>query len=36
MEVTDRVSACLVRLPLYYDMSEEDVDFVVEKIQEFY
>jgi dTDP-4-amino-4,6-dideoxygalactose transaminase len=36
MEVTDRVSACLVRLPLYYDMREEDVDFVVAKIQEFY
>jgi dTDP-4-amino-4,6-dideoxygalactose transaminase len=36
MEVTDRVSACLVRLPLYYDMSEEDVDFVVKKIQKFY
>ena len=36
MEVTEQVSDCLLRLPLYYEMREEDVQFVVEKISQFY
>ncbi len=35
-EVTDDISDRLVRLPLYYEMSEDDVQFVVEKLDEFY
>ncbi len=33
--VTERVSDQLVRLPLFYDMQEEDVDRVIEKTLEF-
>ena len=31
MDVTNRVSDTLVRLPLYYDMTDADLDFVIEK-----
>ncbi len=33
---TQHYSHCLVRLPLYYDLTEEQVDFVVGKVLEFY
>ena len=33
---TTRESERLVRLPLYYGITEEEMDFVVEKIKEFY
>jgi dTDP-4-amino-4,6-dideoxygalactose transaminase len=36
MEITERISDCLLRLPLYYEMTQEDVCFVVEKIKNFY
>jgi len=36
LEVTERVSDCLLRLPLYYDMQKEDVHFISEKIGDFY
>jgi len=36
MSVTDEVSSHLLRLPLYYDMTEEDVTRVVETVSEFY
>jgi len=36
LEVTNRVSDCLLRLPLYYEMTREDAEFVVEKIIHFY
>lgn len=36
MEVTQQVSDCLLRLPLYYGMEEQTVKFVVEKVTEFY
>lgn len=36
MDVTDRISDCLLRLPLYYEMKEEDVFFVAEKINDYY
>ncbi|HQG66409.1 MAG TPA: dTDP-4-amino-4,6-dideoxygalactose transaminase [Smithella sp.] len=36
MEITERISDCLLRLPLYYEMKEEDVCFVTDKIKYFY
>ncbi len=36
MSVTDRVSDCLLRLPMYYDMQETDVDDVVNVIKKYY
>ncbi|MFA5323851.1 MAG: DegT/DnrJ/EryC1/StrS family aminotransferase, partial [Smithella sp.] len=36
MEVTDMVSDCLLRLPVYYEMTEEDVHIVTESINDFY
>ena len=35
MTVTNRVSDTLVRLPLYYDMTNADVDFVIGTACEF-
>jgi dTDP-4-amino-4,6-dideoxygalactose transaminase len=36
LEVTQRVSDCLLRLPLYYEMTAEDVQYVVEKMAHYY
>lgn len=36
LEVTDRISATLVRLPLYYDMSDAEQDRVVKEVTRFY
>ena len=36
MEVTQRVSECLLRLPMYYEMSPENVQYVVKRITQFY
>jgi dTDP-4-amino-4,6-dideoxygalactose transaminase len=36
MHVTNRISDTLVRLPLYYGMSDENVDTVVEAVEKFY
>ncbi|MGP8152839.1 MAG: DegT/DnrJ/EryC1/StrS family aminotransferase, partial [Smithella sp.] len=36
LKVTEMVSDCLLRLPLYYEMKDEDVHSVVEKITSFY
>lgn len=36
MQVTDRVSDCLLRLPLYFEMTTEDVDRVSAAIAEFF
>lgn len=36
MDVTNDISNRLLRLPLYYEMSENDVQFISEKIYEFY
>ncbi len=36
LEVTQRVSDCLLRLPLYYEMTQKDVQYVVSKISRFY
>jgi len=36
MNVTNKVSKCLLRLPLYYGMTEEDVLRVSDKIKNFY
>jgi len=36
MVVTDDVSACLLRLPLYYEMTEVDVEKVVTSVAGFY
>ena len=36
MRVTDNLSDRVLRLPVYYEMSEEDVDMVVEYVSRFY
>jgi dTDP-4-amino-4,6-dideoxygalactose transaminase len=36
MEVTQRISDCLLRLPLYYGMEKEDVRYVIQKVTDFY
>jgi len=36
MKVTERVSNCLLRLPLYYEMTAKDVQYVIAKISQFY
>ena len=36
MEVTQRVSSCLLRLPLYYEMTGDDIEKVVEALEVFY
>ncbi|TAN38452.1 MAG: dTDP-4-amino-4,6-dideoxygalactose transaminase [Verrucomicrobia bacterium] len=36
MTVTDRVSACLLRLPVYYGMTDAETDQVIEQILKFY
>ncbi len=33
---SDRFSDCLVRLPLYYQLSTEEIDFVIDRILKFY
>ncbi len=33
---SDRYSDTLIRLPLYYDLSNEEVNFIIEKINVFY
>lgn len=36
LEITRRVSDCLLRLPLYYEMTQENVQYVISKIFRFY
>jgi len=36
LETTERVSKTLIRLPMYYGIKEEEIDFVVAKVKEFY
>ena len=36
LEVTQRISDCLLRLPLYYEMTDEDVNSVIGNIKKFY
>jgi dTDP-4-amino-4,6-dideoxygalactose transaminase len=36
LDVTDMVSNCLLRLPIYYGMTEEDVRKVTDRISDFY
>ena len=36
LPVTDAVSACLVRLPLYFDLTDGEVDEVADRIRGFY
>jgi len=36
LEITTGISDCLLRLPLYYEMTEEDVQTVVNAIMDFY
>lgn len=35
-DVTNRIADCLVRLPMYYGLKQESIDYICEKIQEFY
>ena len=32
----DRFADCLLRLPMFYELSDEQADFIVDKINEFY
>ena len=34
--MTDRVSSCLVRLPMYYDLADHEVDLVTRRVTAFY
>ncbi len=36
LSVTDRVSTCLLRLPIYYEMADQETDQVIEQIHHFY
>ena len=36
LPVTDKVSETLLRLPLYFGMKREDIEFVVSKVREYY
>ncbi len=36
MPITDNISACSLRLPLFYGMTEDDVNEVVESVTDFY
>jgi dTDP-4-amino-4,6-dideoxygalactose transaminase len=36
LKVTEAVSDCLLRLPLYYEMMPEDVQRVISAIEDFY
>ena len=36
LEVTQRISDCLLRLPLYHEMTDEDVNSVIGNIKKFY
>ena len=36
MAVSEQISDCLLRLPLYYEMSEDDVDYVAQSVVAFY
>ena len=36
MKTTDRVSDTLLRLPMYYELSDVEIDYIVEKIVSFY
>jgi dTDP-4-amino-4,6-dideoxygalactose transaminase len=36
MDVTERISQCLLRLPLYYGITRDEVCFVADSITEFY
>ncbi len=36
LKVTEAVSDCLLRLPLYYEMTPEDVQRVIDAIDDFY
>ena len=36
MSITDEISDCVLRLPLYYEMNLSDVETVVQVIKQFY
>jgi dTDP-4-amino-4,6-dideoxygalactose transaminase len=36
LPVADGYSNCLVRLPLFYELTNEQVDFIIEKIEDFF
>lgn len=36
MEITDKTSDTLVRLPLFYDITEKEIDYIVETIYDFF
>ena len=36
MDITDKVADCLLRLPLFYKMTNKDISFVVNKITDFF
>ena len=36
LSVTERVSECLLRLPLYHEMKDEDIHYITQNIRNFY
>lgn len=36
LPITDRISSCLLRLPMFYEMKDEEVNRVVNAVKEFY
>ena len=36
MEVTNRVSDCLVRMPMYYDLTDEDLQYTMDIVDRFF
>ena len=36
MRVTDHAGSVLIRLPMYYEMTKANVEFVIDKIKKFY
>ena len=36
MEVTDHISDCLVRMPMYYDLTDDDLDYIMHVVDNFF
>ena len=36
LPITEELSACLLRLPLFYSLTEEKIDYIIEKIYEYF
>lgn len=36
MEITDKIASTLIRLPLFYDITDEEVEYVGQSIYDFF